>query len=151
MQLTLTTFRLKTLQAMKFKIAWRERAGISCEHFEICFRFWGNVTRFPRYGNLEILLRKKKKRRKERSNSPKFFNNAMPSKFVLFIILSKLSYKRNISRSICVQHEPLTYIRFNLNHRSNGRKFVSSLIFIFPIVYLSPIFEGARCVGMKSF
>lgn len=32
----------------------------------------------------------KKKRRKERSNFPKFFNNAMPSKFVLFIILSKL-------------------------------------------------------------
>lgn len=114
MQLTLTTLRLKTLHAMKFKIT----KGVSCEHFEICFRFWGNVTIF----DMEILKYCKKKKKERNSNSnnnkgwndrveifPKFFNNAIPPKFFPSTIPFKFFlYKMYRDDARSMQHEAST-------------------------------------------
>ena len=68
------------------------------KHFEICFRFWENVT-------ILLIETCRKKKRSERSNSLKFFNYAIPSKF--FPLRCNIYIKEiyHDQRSIRIRHE----------------------------------------------
>lgn len=101
MQLTLTTFRLKTLQAMKFQnhvkgANWYLVRRNILKYVSVS----GKMLPFSRYRNLQ-----KKKKRSERSNSPKFFNYAIPSKF--FPLRCNIYIKEiyHDQRSIRIRHE----------------------------------------------